>query len=140
MGPALAATSPSSWTPTDTYPQHIGDAPLPPLHVRTQDKQQQALNHLLDLRNPQLIMATKLAADHRSALVDALWSQTPTPGDVAINGRTLMIRVNAGNPQAVCQDMAQLVWRYGDDIDTVAIETGLSGKPARCVVAARGHL
>ena len=106
---------------TDAYPQHIGDAPLPPLHVRTQDEQQQALNHLLELHNPQLcVSATKVAMDQRNALVDALWSQNPAPGDVAINGRTLMIRIAAGSPQAICASMSQLVgtlwrrYRHGD--------------------------
>jgi hypothetical protein len=124
---------------TDAYPQHIGDAPLPPLHVRTQDEQQQALNHLLDLRNPQLVTATKAAMDQRNALVDALWSQNPAPGDIAISGRTLMIRIAAGSPDAFCASMSRLVARYGADIDTVMVESG-SGKPARCAVARAGTL
>ncbi len=123
---------------TDTYPQHIGDTPLPPLHVRTQDEQQQALNNLLNLHNPQLVMATKLAADHRGALVDALWNQTPAPEDVAIHGRTLIIRANAGNPEAFCANLSQFVARYGADIDTLAIETGSSRKQARCAVGRAG--
>ena len=124
---------------TDAYPQHIGDAPLPPLRVRTPEEQQQALSHILDLRNPQLVTSTKLAADHRNALVDALWSQTPAPGDIAISGRTLMIRIAAGNPETICASMSQLVARYGADIDSMAIELG-SGKRARCAVARPGAL
>ena len=124
---------------TDAYPQHIGDAPLPPLHVRTQDEQQQALNHLLDLRNPQLITATKAAVDQRNALVDALWSQNPAPGDIAISGRTLMIRITAGNTDAFCASVSRLVAHYGADIDTVVIQPG-SGKPAGCTVGRAGNL
>jgi hypothetical protein len=125
---------------TEAYTQHIGDAPLPPLHVRTPEKQQQALNNLLELHNPQLNTATKQAADHRSALVDALWGQTPAPGDIAINGRTLLIRINAGNPETICASMSQLVVRYGADIDMVTIELGSSGKRTRCVVGRAGAL
>jgi len=124
---------------TDAYPQHIGDAPLQPLHVRTQDEQQQALNRLLDLRNPQLITANKAAVDQRNALVDALWSQNPAPGDIAINGRTLMIRIAAGNADAFCASMSRLVAHYGADIDTVVIQPG-SGKPTRCTVGRAGAL
>ncbi len=125
---------------TDPYPGHIGDAPLPPLHVRTPDEQQQALNHLLDLRNPQQVNATKLAADRRNALVDALWSQTPAAGDIAINGRTLMIRIASGNPETFCAGISQLVARFGADIDIVTVELGASGRRTRCAVPRAGAL
>jgi hypothetical protein len=121
---------------TDAYPQRIGDAPLPPLHVRTHDEQQQALNLLLNQRNPQLATATKLATDHRDALVDALWSGSPAPGDLAINGRTLMIRIAAGSPEAFCASISQLVARYGADIDTVTVELG--SHRTRCAVGHAG--
>jgi hypothetical protein len=121
---------------TDSYPQRIGDAPLPPLHVRTHDEQQQALNHLLDLRNPQLVSATKLATDHRDALVDALWSGSPAPGDVAINGRTLMIRSAAASSESFCISISRLVARYGADIDTVTVERG--SNRTRCAVGRAG--
>jgi hypothetical protein len=123
---------------TDTYPQRIGDAPLPPLHVRTQDEQQQALNHLLDLRNPHLATATKLGADHRNALVDALWSGSPALGDIAISGRTLMIRLAAGSPKAFCASISQAVARYGADIDTVTVELSSSSSRTRCAVGRAG--
>ena len=125
---------------TDPYPEHIGDAPLPPLHVRTPQEQQQALNHLLDLRNPQLVNSTKLAVDHPDALVDALWNQIPAPGDIAISGRTLMVRIPAGNPETICASMSQLVARYGTDIDTVTVELGRSGKRTPCRVGRAGAL
>ena len=127
-------------TVTDAYPEHIGDAPLPPLHVRSQEEQQQALSHLLELRNPQLASAAKLAADQRNALVDALWNQTPAPGDIAVSGRTLMIRVTAGNPETICASLSHLVARYGADIDTVTVEPGAPGKRTRCAVERAGAL
>jgi hypothetical protein len=120
---------------TNAYPQHIGDAPLPPLHVRTQEEQRQALNQLLERRNPQLVGTTKLAAAQRSTLVDALWSQSPAPRDIAISGRTLMVRTAAGSPETICADLSQLVARNGVDIDTVTIEAGSSGRRAYCAVA-----
>jgi len=121
---------------TDPYPQHFGDAPMPPAHLRSQAEQQQALNLLLEQRQQQ---AGTLIYSSRglNALSDALFAATNNITDVSMRGRTLMLGIGVGDVRAVCNNAAAMAARYSVDLETV-VATDAAGRSTRCAVQRRG--
>ena len=133
-GRSIDANISFSLDPTaNPFPNRIGPE-LPPVHIRTEEEQRQAINNLLDQRNGALAAAS-VAAGNRSAMVDALWSIGPS--DVSVSGRSLLVNFANGDPQSLCQNAALVVARYAAAIDTVNARGG--GKTQKCSVPVQLH-
>ena len=113
---------------TNPFPARIGPT-LPPVRVRTELEQQQALNNLIDERSGAARRAMA-ASQSRSALVDALWSDGLT--DVALHGRALEVNAGQGDAMRLCQATARLAARHALTIDRVAVHS--AGKTQTCDV------
>ncbi|HWC64426.1 MAG TPA: YjbH domain-containing protein [Rhizomicrobium sp.] len=122
---------------TDPFPQHINDAPFPPVRLRTPAEQQQALDNLLRLRQAQPAGYFAFSASGLNALSDALFAEIAGLTDVSARGRTLALTVDRADLPSVCANAASLVARYNVDLDGVTTD-GPRGRSTRCPMQRRG--
>ncbi len=126
-GVSLAASVSFQLNPIgNPFPQRIGAQPTP-LHIRTQEEQQQALNNFTG-HMPRIVSLSR----SQGRLVDALWRSAIAPDDMAVRGRTLVVRVSAGDPADICHMAAQIVAGSDQTLDTVLVTRGRQS--ARCTI------
>jgi hypothetical protein len=101
----------------DVYSQRLGPPPLP-IHERTPEEQQAALNRLVDTRNGTRIVRTRGSS---GALVDALWDGIPALDTAAVRGRTLLVTLPGSNWRAACDAAMRAVIAYGANIDSIEV-------------------
>ena len=111
---------------SDVFAQRVGPQPPQP-HVRSSEEQRAAINQLSGRQSPTPVSQFKSAA-----LVDALWNRAIAAEDIAVNGRTLKIWVNDGNPNTTCRAAASVVAAGYFTLDYLVVQRGKA--QTRCAV------
>jgi hypothetical protein len=110
------------------YRERLGTPPQQP-RTRTPEEQLQALQTLKGTAPPQ---QTSLARS--GALVDLIWGSTNGISDVNLQGTQLSLTITAGDPVAICSNLASLAADAGLGVEIIEI-TAADRRRGRCTVA-----
>lgn len=120
----------------DPFPRRLGPEP-PPVHIRTHEEQQAAIQTLLAARTGRQSPERRLFVAN-NALVDALWQGNSSFDNVALNGSLLSLSIAHGDPSAVCRDAAVIAGQHSLTIRRVRVSEG--PRHATCAVSAEPAL
>ncbi|HWB53038.1 MAG TPA: YjbH domain-containing protein, partial [Tepidisphaeraceae bacterium] len=109
----------------DIFSQRI-EPPMPNVQIRSAEQQQHSLSQIAYRQ-----ASTPALKVDQNVLVDAIWESVAGVTDVAFSGRSILITANRPQRAALCESLAEIVAKYGTNVDRIAIQVD-GGKIRNC--------